>query len=57
MEEKLTWDVELKAIDAKSKIKVIKEVRGLLGLGLKEVIFLKGQRSCRKATKCTEVEH
>jgi len=37
VEEKLAWDVELKAIEAGSKIKIIKEIRGLLGLGLKEV--------------------
>jgi ribosomal protein L7/L12 len=31
--------LELKAVDAKLKIKVIKEVRGVLGLGLKEVFL------------------
>ena len=34
--EKTHYDVELTAFDAKTKIKLIKEVRGLLGLGLKE---------------------
>lgn len=34
--EKTNFDVVLLAIDAKSKIKVIKEVRGTCGLGLKE---------------------
>jgi large subunit ribosomal protein L7/L12 len=34
--EKTSFDVELTSYDAKSKIKLIKEIRGLLGLGLKE---------------------
>jgi large subunit ribosomal protein L7/L12 len=34
--EKTHFDVELAGFDAKSKIKLIKEIRGLLGLGLKE---------------------
>lgn len=34
--EKEAWDVKLTAFDASSKIKVIKEVRAILGLGLKE---------------------
>jgi large subunit ribosomal protein L7/L12 len=34
--EKTHFDVELSSFDPKSKIKVIKEIRGLLGLGLKE---------------------
>ena len=34
--EKTHFDIELSAFDAKAKIKVIKEVRGLFGLGLKE---------------------
>ena len=34
--EKTHYDVELSAFDAKTKIKLIKEVRGRLGLGLKE---------------------
>jgi large subunit ribosomal protein L7/L12 len=35
-EKKSTVDVKLAAFDAKSKIKVIKEVRAIAGLGLKE---------------------
>lgn len=35
-EEKTHFDVELTKFDAATKIKVIKEIRGLLGLGLKE---------------------
>ena len=36
-EEKTHFDVELSGLkDAKAKIKVIKELRGILGLGLKE---------------------
>jgi large subunit ribosomal protein L7/L12 len=34
--EKTHFDMELATYDAKSKIKVIKEIRSLLGLGLKE---------------------
>ena len=34
--EKTHYDVELTAFDAASKIKIIKEVRAMLGLGLKE---------------------
>jgi large subunit ribosomal protein L7/L12 len=36
-EEKTHVDIKLKAFDAKNKIKVIKEVRGVTNLGLKEV--------------------
>lgn len=36
VEEKTAFDVVLKGFDAKSKIKVIKEVRAISGLGLKE---------------------
>lgn len=35
-EEKTAFDVKLTAFDAKSKIKVIKEIRAITGLGLKE---------------------
>ena len=35
-EEKTVFDVKLLGFDAKSKIKVIKEVRTITGLGLKE---------------------
>ena len=34
--EKTHYDVELTEFDAATKVKLIKEVRGLLGLGLKE---------------------
>ena len=36
-EEKTHVDIKLKAFDAKNKIKVIKEVRAVTSLGLKEV--------------------
>ena len=36
VEEKTAFDVKLLGFDAKSKIKVIKEVRAVAGLGLKE---------------------
>lgn len=36
VEEKTVFDVKLVGFDAKSKIKVIKEVRAIAGLGLKE---------------------
>ena len=34
--EKTHFDVELTKFDAATKIKVIKEIRGMMGLGLKE---------------------
>ena len=34
--EKTTWDLKLEGFDAKAKIKVIKEIRAVTGLGLKE---------------------
>ncbi len=36
VEEKTAFDLKLAAFDAKSKIKVIKEIRAITGLGLKE---------------------
>lgn len=36
VKEKTNFDVELSGFDAKNKIKLIKELRGILGLGLKE---------------------
>ena len=36
VEEKTAFDLKLTGFDAKSKIKVIKEIRGITGLGLKE---------------------
>ena len=35
-EEKTAFDLKLTGFDAKSKIKIIKEVRGMTSLGLKE---------------------
>ena len=35
-EEKTEFDVELTEFDAKAKVKIIKEVRGITGLGLKD---------------------
>jgi large subunit ribosomal protein L7/L12 len=40
--KKEIFDLKLKAVDAKAKLKVIKEVRTITGLGLKEVIFACG---------------
>lgn len=40
VEEKTSFDVKIGAVDAKAKIKVIKEVRAITGLGLKEVSIL-----------------
>jgi ribosomal protein L7/L12 len=37
--ERLTWDLELSSIDSTKKLSIIKEVRGLTGLGLKEVFI------------------
>ena len=37
VKEKEAFDIKLGAVDAKSKIKVIKEIRTITGLGLKEV--------------------
>lgn len=34
------FDIKLTEVDAKSKIKIIKEVRAITGLGLKEVTCL-----------------
>ena len=36
VEEKTEFDVELTEFDAKAKVKIIKEVRGVTGLGLKD---------------------
>jgi large subunit ribosomal protein L7/L12 len=38
VKEKENFDLKLTVVDAKAKIKVIKEVRAITGLGLKEVI-------------------
>ena len=60
--EKTSFDIKLEGFDAKAKIKVIKEVRSLCGLGLKEAKelvegrprrFFEGRRQgrCRRAHK------
>jgi large subunit ribosomal protein L7/L12 len=36
VEEKTHFDIELSSFDKATKIKVIKEIRGIMGLGLKE---------------------
>jgi large subunit ribosomal protein L7/L12 len=41
VKEKDAFDIKLTVVDPKSKIKIIKEVRALTGLGLKEVIVSK----------------
>ena len=45
-EEKTAFDVMLKSIDPKAKIKVIKEVRAITGLGLKEAKELVEKAPC-----------
>ena len=40
VKEKEAFDIKLTIVDAKAKIKIIKEVRAITGLGLKEVIIL-----------------
>jgi large subunit ribosomal protein L7/L12 len=37
VKEKEAFDIKIGAVDAKAKIKIIKEVRAITGLGLKEV--------------------
>jgi large subunit ribosomal protein L7/L12 len=48
--EKAQFDIKLASFDAGKKIALIKEIRGLLNLGLKEVIIFLylGKRTCRK---------
>ena len=52
------FDLELSAIDATQKIKIIKEVRAILGLGLKEAKDLVEGAPCtvKKAVKKVEAE-
>lgn len=38
--EKTTFDLKLTVVDAKAKIKIIKEIRTITGLGLKEVHYI-----------------
>ena len=40
VKEKDIFDIKLTVFDAKSKIKIIKEVRAITSLGLKEVSYL-----------------
>ncbi len=44
--QKTTFDVEITAIDAAKKISIIKEVRGLLNLGLKEAKDMVDELPC-----------
>ena len=46
MKEKTHFDVKIKAFPAGSKIKVIKEVRAITGLGLKEAKELVEKAPC-----------
>jgi large subunit ribosomal protein L7/L12 len=46
VKEKEVFDIKLTVVDPKSKIKIIKEVRALTGLGLKEVMCIKQVYSC-----------
>lgn len=46
VKEKEAFDIKLTVVDPKSKIKIIKEVRALTGLGLKEVMSIKQVHSC-----------
>lgn len=56
--EKQNYDVELSAIDAASKIKIIKEVRTILNLGLKEAKDMVEKTPCilKAAVKKSEAE-
>ena len=45
------FDIKLKSFDAKNKIKVIKEVRGVTNLGLKEAKDLVESAPCTLLTK------
>jgi large subunit ribosomal protein L7/L12 len=45
--EKTSFDVKIGAVDAKAKIKIIKEVRVITGLGLKEVCLVGSNRYAR----------
>lgn len=45
-EEKTTFTLKIGAVDAKAKIKVIKEVRTITGLGLKEAKELVEKAPC-----------
>lgn len=44
--ERENFDIKLTLVDPKSKIKIIKEVRALTGLGLKEVRTINQHHKC-----------
>uniref|UniRef100_A0A7S2UEZ2 Large ribosomal subunit protein bL12 C-terminal domain-containing protein n=1 Tax=Attheya septentrionalis TaxID=420275 RepID=A0A7S2UEZ2_9STRA len=58
VEAKTAWDLKLMGYDAKSKIKVIKEVRATTGLGLKEAKELVegAPKTVKKGIKLEEAE-
>jgi len=58
VEEKTAFDVKLTGFDAKSKIKVIKEIRAITGLGLKEAKALveEAPKTVKKNLKMEECE-
>ena len=58
VEEKTLFDLQLEGWDAKDKIKVIKEVRAITGLGLKEAKALveDAPKTVRKEIKKEEAE-
>ena len=58
VEEKTAFDLKLAGFDAKSKIKVIKEVRAMTGLGLKEAKELVegAPKTVKKEIKMEEAE-
>ena len=54
--EKQNYDVELFAIDAAQKIKIIKEVRSMFNLGLKEAKDMVEKTPCVLKTACKKAE-
>ena len=58
VKEKLVFDIKIGAVDAKAKIKIIKEVRTITGLGLKEAKELVEKAPCviKQGVKKEEVE-
>lgn len=54
--EKQNYDVELAGIDPASKIKIIKEVRSLFNLGLKEAKDLVEKTPCILKQACKRAE-
>ena len=47
MKKKLVLDIVLKSYDAASKVKIIKEVKTIFNLGLKEVNFIEARQKTR----------